>query len=75
MSDLVANAADTAAVKITIEVAGLTEVWEQPATESALGSALTAIEAVAAELRSRFAMAQELERSYGEPRTQNTDPK
>ncbi len=66
MSDLVANAADTAQVRVIVEVAGLTEVWEHPAQESTLASALAAIESVAAELRSRFQLAQELERSFGE---------
>ncbi len=66
MSDVVANAADISSVRVTIEIAGLTEVWEAAATENALASALAAVEIVAAELRARFEMAQELERRFGE---------
>jgi len=66
MSDVVANATDVSTVRVTIEIAGLTEVWESAASENALASALAAVEAVASELRARFVLAQELERRFGE---------
>lgn len=66
MSDVIANAADISSVRVTIEIAGLTESWEAAATENVLASALAAVEIVAAELRARFERAQELERRFGE---------
>ena len=53
-------------VRVTIEVADLTEVWEMPMNGSALASSLAAVEAIAAELRARYEMAQELERQLGD---------
>lgn len=53
-------------VRVTIEVAGLKEVWEFPLMTSALQSALAAIGAVQMELNSRHQMAQQLEREFGE---------
>lgn len=53
-------------VRITIEVAGLTEVWELPIIGTSLASALTAIESIAAELRERHKLAQQLEREFGD---------
>ncbi|MEJ7617533.1 MAG: hypothetical protein WKF30_11355 [Pyrinomonadaceae bacterium] len=53
-------------VRVTIEVAGLKEVWEYPFGTSALQSALAAVEAVHMELNSRRQLAMELERDFGE---------
>lgn len=53
-------------VRVTIEVAGLKEVWEYPFSTSALQSALSAVEAVHMELNSRRQLAMELEREFGE---------
>ncbi|MGH9897709.1 MAG: hypothetical protein ACRD4L_02510 [Pyrinomonadaceae bacterium] len=52
-------------VRVTIEVAGLTEVWESQMCGSVLFSSLAAIESIAFELRARYEMAQQLERDYG----------
>jgi hypothetical protein len=54
-------------VRVTIEVAGLTEVWEIPREHlSHLAAALTSIEKVAAELRARYEQAEILERQLGD---------
>lgn len=53
-------------VRVTIEVSGLKEVWEFPFINSALQSALSAIEAVHMELKSRQQMALQLERELGD---------
>lgn len=53
-------------VRVTIEVAGLREVWEYPFVTSALKSALAAIEAVHMELQARQEMAQQLEREFSD---------
>lgn len=62
----VANEAQDA-VRVTVEVAGLREVWEfPPRSRSHIASALAAVEAVAAELRARHEKAQQLERELGD---------
>lgn len=52
-------------VRVTIEVAGLTEIWESQMCGSALYSSLAAVESIAFELRARYEMMQQLERDYG----------
>ena len=58
-------------VRVTIDVAGLREMWEYPFVTSALQSALAAIEAVHMELNTRHQMAQQLESELGD---RVTDP-
>lgn len=54
-------------VRVTVEVAGLTEVWEIPRRHlSHLAAALVSVETIAAELRARYEQAQELERELGD---------
>ena len=65
MSEVLNEADEERVVRVSVEVAGLTEVWELPLRGSALASALAAIEAVAAELHTRYQQAQELERQFG----------
>ena len=57
-------------VRVTIEVAGLKEVWEYPLITSALQSALAAVGAVQMELNARHQMAQQLEKEFGEGGTE-----
>ena len=71
-SDVLSDAADDKShVRVTIEVGGLTEVWELPLTGTSLQSALVAIESIAHELRARHELAQKLERELGDG---STDP-
>ena len=56
-------------VRVTIEVAGLRETWEYPFIDSALRSALAAVEAIRMELAERHEMAQRLEREFGDGET------
>lgn len=66
MAEVMNEAAeDERVVRVQIEVAGLIESWELPLRGSSLGSALAAVEAVAADLRGRYEQAQELERQFG----------
>lgn len=76
MSDMTDNTSpdgpgNTPGVRVTIEVAGLTETWEGPLISSALASALDVVERVAAELRGRYELALRLERELGDS---DTDP-
>ncbi len=67
MSEVLSDAADDKShVRVTIEVAGLVEVWDKPLTGTSLASALAAVEAIAAELRARHELAAQLERELGD---------
>ena len=65
--DVLNDAADDSPhVRVTIEVGGLTEVWELPLTGTSLQSALVAVESIASELRARHELAERLERELGD---------
>lgn len=70
----VANETLQESVRVTIEVAGLTEDWEIPRQHpSHLAAALASVETVAAELRARYERAQQLERELGDVRNEEEE--